>query len=280
MDSEPELEVIREQMHHTRSSLSDKLEALESQVLDTVQTATETVANTVGEVKDVVESVSETVQSVTEQFSISHQVEQRPWTMVACSVGLGFAGGMFLGSSRQVPEAAPAPSAAPTFHSGSSAVATGAPAPGAPAYDEKHEEKKEEGGLSWAWLGKLAGPWVERLSQAWSDIARQAQEMAVGALMGTVRHAAVGALPDSVHSQVTSFVDDVTRKLGGKPQPPEPPKPAHHDDGQGHEDDHGRSAHAERHEETAFGAPVPAASHEAQAARSQSRSRPRVGQPG
>jgi len=71
-----ELEVIRDEMEQTRANLADKLGALETQVRETVSSASETVTSTVEGVKEVVETVSDTVGSVTETFNISKHVEQ------------------------------------------------------------------------------------------------------------------------------------------------------------------------------------------------------------
>ena len=65
--SDDDPEVIRAQMQETRTALTEKLEALEHQVVDTVQATTSTVAETVQQVKaaveDTVGTVKDTVQS-------------------------------------------------------------------------------------------------------------------------------------------------------------------------------------------------------------------------
>src|ERR1700681_3970542 len=78
-----ETEVIKHQMEETRTSLTDKLETLENQVVETVQETTTAVADTVENVK---EAVQETV-------NLRHQVERHPWPMLGLSVATGYLAG-------------------------------------------------------------------------------------------------------------------------------------------------------------------------------------------
>jgi len=176
-----ELEVIRHQMEETRSSLADKLGELESQVRGAVEGATNLVADTAETVQETVHNVSDTVQetahNLAEALDLSKQVEQHPWGMMAGAVGVGFVGGMILGSTNGVSTLA-----------GTAASLNGAARPG-PA--------PEPGPLHGA-LQMLKG-------------------MAVGALMGAVRDAVVKAVPDEYTSDLTKWVDDLTTQLGGKP---------------------------------------------------------------
>ena len=99
MDNESE--VIRQQMDETRSALSDKVELLEQQVVETMHGATTAVADTVDNVKEVVhdtvqtvkDSVQETMDSVKNTLDVQRQVEQRPWIMMAGATAIGFLGG-------------------------------------------------------------------------------------------------------------------------------------------------------------------------------------------
>ena len=120
-DNDPE--VIEKQMQHTRASLSDKVAALESQVVGTIQSATSTVHDTVHAVQDSVasvkhavedtmhsvkHSVDESVHAVTDQvksgFGIPDQVREHPWPFVGGAAAAGFITGLlvFSGSSRGV----------------------------------------------------------------------------------------------------------------------------------------------------------------------------------
>ncbi len=85
MAEEPD--VIREQIDETRSSLTQKLETLESQVRGTVQNARATVEETIETVKCTVEN---TVNSVKQTFDLPYQVRQHPWGMVGGAAGVGF----------------------------------------------------------------------------------------------------------------------------------------------------------------------------------------------
>jgi len=106
MENEPEL--IRDQMQETRTALTEKLEALESQVSGTVQSATaavtetveavkSTVAETVGTVKDSVqETVSTVKESVKDAFDLPAHIERHPWAAMLGSVAVGYLGGRVL----------------------------------------------------------------------------------------------------------------------------------------------------------------------------------------
>ena len=73
-----ELEVIRHQMEEKRASLAEKLDALESQVLETVHEATSEVSHIVQEVKSTVDSVTEGVQEtvVTVKETLTEGVQE------------------------------------------------------------------------------------------------------------------------------------------------------------------------------------------------------------
>jgi len=83
-------EKIERDMERTRESITEKVAALENQVLGTIQTATTTVTDTVQAVKEAVTSaptavkdtVRETIASVKEtvsSFSVSECVSSNPW---------------------------------------------------------------------------------------------------------------------------------------------------------------------------------------------------------
>ncbi len=98
-------EQIGAEMLQTRESLTDKVAALENQVLGTVQTAANTLTETVDAVKIFVETAPETVSETVENvvstvrekvektFDISSHVQNHPWSSVGVSVGLGFLAG-------------------------------------------------------------------------------------------------------------------------------------------------------------------------------------------
>jgi len=101
---ENETELIRDQMAETRSALSEKLEALQDQVLGTVEGTTRSVTDTVEAVQEAVqdtvgtvkESFQETVQSVKSAFDLSEQMQKHPWLLLGGAVVVGYAGGRLL----------------------------------------------------------------------------------------------------------------------------------------------------------------------------------------
>jgi ElaB/YqjD/DUF883 family membrane-anchored ribosome-binding protein len=116
-------EQIEAEMFETRESLTEKVAALENQVVGTVQNAANTLTDTVDAVKSFVatapDAVSETVdnmvtavrEQVGKTFDISAQVQKNPWASVGASLGFGFLAGYFLFPGRRTPassKAAPA----------------------------------------------------------------------------------------------------------------------------------------------------------------------------
>ncbi|MFO0802171.1 MAG: hypothetical protein U0791_03465 [Gemmataceae bacterium] len=92
---------IQHEMLQTREAISEKVAALEHQVLGTIQTAADTVTNTVDVVKDAVASapaavgdtVRQTVEAVKEtvaSFSIQECVRENPWSAVGTAILAGF----------------------------------------------------------------------------------------------------------------------------------------------------------------------------------------------
>lgn len=206
-----ELEVIRGEMERKREALAEKIGALESQVVGTVQTATDAVsgvADVVTSVKETItdttdavkEAVSSTVQSVGEVLNVSRHVENYPWASVGCAFAAGFAGGVLLGGpSRDARTAAEAGD-----FRGLHAYA-GEPPP-ARAEAPPAEEDKEG----------LGSQLFDSLGEAWQRMSGGLQGLAVGAVMGLVREMASRSLPDSMVPDIGRFIDDVRDKLGGK----------------------------------------------------------------
>jgi len=120
-------ELIERQMSQTRQSLTDKVAALEQQVVGTIQSATSAVQETVESVKSAVSdtktTVEDTVSSVSEgvmhAFDVRHHVDEHPWLMVGGAAAAGFLTGLCV--FRQSTEGLPPPS---PIHPG-----TGEPAP-------------------------------------------------------------------------------------------------------------------------------------------------------
>lgn len=101
-------EMIELKMQETRDSLTQKVSALENQVVDTLHNATATVSSMVDQVKTAVpetlgglkDSIAEAKESVAKQvketLDVSHHTRERPWAMVGGAAALGFISGMIL----------------------------------------------------------------------------------------------------------------------------------------------------------------------------------------
>jgi ElaB/YqjD/DUF883 family membrane-anchored ribosome-binding protein len=185
-----ELEVIQDEMRQTRSSLTDKIDALEGTVKNTVDEAKSAVTDTV-------EGVKETVANVKESLDIRQHVERRPWLMVGGAFAAGYVGGCLMGPSHDQPSE--------EFNEDSAGMASTGDVEDMPqsqhAYpspDHQEEEKEDEGGVLHDGLQMIKG-------------------LAVGTLMGLLRQLAVQSLSSSLRSEVVNVVDHLTTRLGGKP---------------------------------------------------------------
>jgi ElaB/YqjD/DUF883 family membrane-anchored ribosome-binding protein len=212
-----ELEVIRDEMEHTRASLADKLGALETQVRETVSTASETVTSTVEGVKEVVDTVSDTVGSVTDTFNVSKQVEENPWLAMGIAVAAGFVVGQLLsGTSQPAPQPQPQPAPQPPTPAPVpvTAHASTAPAPESPGITDRISSMLPSLDAIMPDLASVGNTVVSGLTG-----------LAVGSVMGVVREMVVNGLPPEWKGELTKLVDQVTTQLGGKPQPAKPENP-------------------------------------------------------
>jgi len=141
-DSTKTPEQIEYEMSQTRESLTEKVAALESQVVGTVQTAANTLTGTVEAVKELVttgpgavtdtvrEAVTAASESVKRAFDISGHVRDNPWASVGVSAGLGFLTGLLVFRGREATASAmstmpPAAAFVPEAPPSSSAKGTG-----------------------------------------------------------------------------------------------------------------------------------------------------------
>jgi len=218
-----EFEVIKGQMETRRSSLADKLEALEQQVSDSVQevtsavnTVTEVVQGTVESVKDSVQetvdsvkdSVHDTVGAVRDTFDFAHHMEHHPMICLAGAFGLGFLGGCIVPkepSKRQsdswdrLSAASERPNGA--SHGNYRAQSMGRVNIGAPT--------QADGQPATSWLqglGSILGPEIDKL-----------KGLAVATVLGLVRDKITQAVPPEVGSRLKDVIDDVTTRLGTLP---------------------------------------------------------------
>jgi hypothetical protein len=201
MDDEPE--AIRQQMTETRAALSEKLETLEQQVVETVQGATTAVNETVENVKeavhDTVETVKggvrDTVESVKEVFDLSGQVERHSWLMFGGAVFLGYLGGRLFpanGHERPPDERAPALAADAQF--------------------EQCSESPEVR-IAATRRGTEANGWTKTLAPELKDL----RGLALGGVLGLVRDVVEQSMPKNMAPSWHELVDRITAKLGGHP---------------------------------------------------------------
>ncbi len=211
MDQEPD--VIRHQIEDTRSSLTDKIETLENQVLATVQNARQTVEGTIENVRETVEetienvksSVENTVDSVKETFDVRRQVERHPWAAVGCSFAAGFAVGTLL-ESRRGPLFGPS-GWVDRMGEGSRYPAT---------YREPEHRRAAEAPRQELTRQPSGPSWFDRLLTQFQPEIDRAKEMAIGALMGVARDYAKANLP-MLSPQIDELMNRVTEKVGGEP---------------------------------------------------------------
>jgi ElaB/YqjD/DUF883 family membrane-anchored ribosome-binding protein len=198
-----ELEVIHDQMEETRASLANKLEALESQVRETVQSASETVASAVEGAKEVVSSVSEgtkqvvdkvseTVESVKEKLSVRRYVEQYPWASLGVAVAAGFVAAQLLPRRPISQWMGESPVGAGDYYAGPTEPVRTDPA--------RHEEDG----------------WSKGLQGVLKTAASTVEGLAVGTLMSVIKDVVARNLPHEWQGDLTRVVDDITTRLGGK----------------------------------------------------------------
>jgi len=202
-------EVILNQMEETRANLTEKLEALENQVTETVQSATEVVQSATEAVSETVEAVKETVENVTESvedtvqsvgnfFDLRHQTDQHPWIIFGGSVALGCMVAQWLGGKEKTSSEGSwsGPVSTPSWYQESySAPSTRTPQPEPqPARSEPEPARK-------SWLGEE----LDRL-----------KNLGLGALMGVVRDMVKRSLPGELGQRVADEVDTITNKMGAQ----------------------------------------------------------------
>lgn len=186
-----EADHIRQQMRETRTSLTEKIETLEHQVLGTVEGARTAVSETVASVKD---AVQETVDSVKDTLNIRRQVERHPWAMVAGAVAVGYVGGTLLRER-------------PRTHIRERAIAPRLYRPEDPRAAAAPEERAGEPG----WLGQL--------SEQFAPEIRKLKAAGIGAAVAFLRDLVTPSLPPSLQGRVREVMDSVASKVGGAPVP-------------------------------------------------------------
>jgi ElaB/YqjD/DUF883 family membrane-anchored ribosome-binding protein len=187
-------------MEQTRASLSEKIEALEQHVVETVHGATGAVADTVDTLKEaaqetvgtVKETVQQTVRSVRDAFDVPLQVRRHPWFMVGGSVVVGYVAGSMLVPDRSTPSSDREPRLVDTGDGRRQALAASSPVPArAPRFSDT--------------LGEALRPEIDKFKR-----------LAVGASMGLLRDLVAGSVRGDWGAELRRMIDDVTERLGGK----------------------------------------------------------------
>jgi len=195
--SNDEIDEIRTQMDCTRSSLADKLEALEDKVRSTVESTKHTVEDTVQAAKD---SVQETIQTVKQTFDIKYQVTQHPWCAMGCAIFTG-------------------------------AIMAHATAPRSP---RREKRSNGNGGFEESYRHRPSGEFSEgqqwksasaaaasqpsiksRILGQFEDEVCKLQSIAIGAGLGMVRDWVTKTMP-SIAPHLKPVFDSATSKLGGE----------------------------------------------------------------
>jgi len=194
-----ESEVIKQQMEETRSSLAEKLEALEGHVASTVHSTTEAVAGTVENVKEAVEetvnTVSESVENVKEAFNISRQIQEHPWLVMGGAVVAGYVAASLLerGVSEVSREVSHMTSSTPQF------------AP--PQGTESHANGSSEPTM------------FDRLTETLAPTIDKVKGLALGVTAGVVGRMVLDAVPETLRGELEQMINELTRSVGGKPMP-------------------------------------------------------------
>lgn len=181
----PETELIRQQMGQTRAALTEKMEALENQVLgavrDTTGAVTDTVRTVEATVRDTAQDVRATVREATsslhDALDVSRHVQEHPWAMLGGAVFAGYVGGRLLDGLEQ--GRLPSPPAS----------------------------RRSTSSFLTALLDSFA-PELDALKR-----------LAIGTALGLMRDKIGESVPPQMKENFTGMMDRVTQKLGGEPTP-------------------------------------------------------------
>jgi len=195
MDPQPDL--IRQQIDQTRSSLTEKLETLEAEVKETVQTARQTVQGTINGVKETVQNARDTVKRT---FDVEYQVTEHPWAMLGLSVVSGVAFGALLGphlsAGRRLTRRMAELSAEPLERS-----------EGAPAAAWARPTQEESTRPSF----------LDKLGRQLGDEVEKAKDLAITTLVGVVADVARRSIP-ALGSAVEDMMVRAATPCGAPPQ--------------------------------------------------------------
>jgi len=199
-------ELIEQEMQHTRASLTEKVTALENQVLGTIQNATEAVHSTVESVKAAVhdvsstvkDTVSESVHTVKEQVSntldVTRHTRENPWAMVGGAAAVGFVTGYFLFGPRGEHSRA-----ARRAIGGSFDGLTEASRP-MPAYPPQSAPLRRPG-------------WLDEIFDRVGEEARKLGEMALASATASLRQTVQQQVPKLIEEKIPKLIEDGIPKL-------------------------------------------------------------------
>jgi len=182
-------DLIRRKMERTRESITDKLETLEKKLSESVEEVNSAVTSAK-------ETVHESVESVKDFMDVKAHVQRHPWVMVGGAVACGYVLGSLVAKDEREPPRVAAPLAPirsqPTQGNG------------------RHKTEKTPAQESSSWWSAFA-PEIESF-----------KSMALGAAVSALRDVVAAEVPPKMADQVRTLFDDVARKFGGEPLPPEP----------------------------------------------------------
>jgi len=201
-----EPEQIEQDIQETRTAITQKLEALEDKVRDTVQNAKETVEETI---TTVTSSVQDTVETVKRTFDLPLQVQNHPWPMVGASVLLGFAAGGLLGKPRRH-----APSPWRGAYDGRTTNGAQTYRPLQHQYIQSHEAGAASSSAAPS-TGAPSG--VSHFLDLFADELQTVKGLAIGFLLSKLRDTIKDAIPPQLKQDVDHMMNNITTKLGGKP---------------------------------------------------------------
>jgi len=198
---------IRRDIEDTRASIGDKLEALENQVKETAH--------------DAKASALATFEDVKKNFTLHHQVQERPWTMFGGAIGVGFVVGSLLSHKLLDHE--------PDLHPQAVWSAKLVKDPHSPPTNghtnghNGHHSKSGISGIGAAGLlssSALMSGLTGILSSTFAPELQKARKVAIGTVLGIVREIARDTVPASMADKTTQVLDEITRQLGGEPARP------------------------------------------------------------
>ncbi len=207
---------IRHQMEETRSDLTNKLEALEQKVMDTVADAQSAVTDTVETVKQSVDrtvqavqdTVQDTVDSVKHALDLERHVQRHPWAMLLGSLAAGYVLGRLLSRRRRVTrEVIQSPAEA---------------WPAAPEAGRRLLDVRPNGTRSPP-MPPVPQPCVpepslyHEVTEKFAPEIQKLKSLAIGTLMSLARDMVTQSVAPPLGLELEQVIDRVTSKLGGMP---------------------------------------------------------------